>query len=77
MAHIVDGKQVGIKDVLKIILSLNASQKLLVSEVDKLVKLIVTVPATNAVSERSCSTLRIFKTYGSISSKFLSSFCYF
>ena len=77
MAHIVDGKQVGIKDILKIILSLNASQKLLVSEVDKLVKLIVTVPATNAVSERSCSTLRIFKTYDSISSKFLFNFCCF
>ena len=29
----------------------------------KLVKLILTVPATNALSERSCSTLRIFKTY--------------
>ena len=38
--YIVDEKQVGIKDPIKIILSLNASQKLLVSEVLKLVQLI-------------------------------------
>ena len=43
--------------------SLNVSQKLLVSEVLKLVKLISTVPATNAVSERWCSTLHKFKLY--------------
>ena len=29
----------------------------------KLVKLILTVPATNAVGERSCSTLHKFKFY--------------
>ena len=44
------------------ILSLNASQKLLVSEVLKLVKLILTA-LTNAISEKSRSTLRRFKTY--------------
>ena len=60
LTHIVDEKQVAIK---KIISSLNASQKLLVSEVLKLVKLILTVPGTNAVSERSCSTLHRFKFY--------------
>ena len=37
LVHIVDKKQVGIKDVLKTISSLNASQKLVVSEVLKLV----------------------------------------
>ena len=63
LIHIVDEKQVKIKDVITIISSLNASQKLEVSEVLKLVKLILTVPATNAVSERSCSTLHRFKTY--------------
>ena len=57
LTHIVDEKQVAIKDAITIISSLNASQKLLVSEVLKLVKLILTVPATNAVIERSCSTL--------------------
>ena len=51
LTHIVDKKQVKIKDVITIISSLNASQKLEVSEVLKLVKLILTVPATNAVSE--------------------------
>ena len=58
--NIVDEKQVGIKEAIKIISSLNASRKLLVSEVLKLVKLILLVP-TNAVSERSRSTLyRVF-----------------
>ena len=51
LIYIVDQKQVGIKDAIKTISSLNASQKLLVSEVLKFVKLILTVPATNAVSE--------------------------
>ena len=61
--RIVDEKVVGVKDAITIILSLNASQKLLVFEVFKLVKLILIVPATNAVNERSFSILRRFKTY--------------
>ena len=36
---------------------------MLASEVLKLVKLILTVPTANAVSERSCSTLHRFKFY--------------
>ena len=63
LTHIVDKKQVALKDTIKIISSLNGSQKMLVSEVLKLVKLILLVPVTNAVSERSCSTLRRVKTY--------------
>ena len=63
LTYIVDEKQVGIKGAITIISSLNTFQKLLVSGVLKLVKLILTVPATNAASERSCSTLRRFKTY--------------
>ena len=62
LIHIVDEKEVGIKDASTIISLLNASQKLLVSEVLQLVKLILTVPATNAVGERSCSTFRRFIT---------------
>ena len=54
LTHNVDQKQVGIKDTITIISSLNAPQKLLVSEVVKLVQLILTVPATNAVSGRLC-----------------------
>ena len=52
----VDEKQVGIKEAIKIISSLNASQKLLVSKVLKLVKLILLVPTTDAVNEISPST---------------------
>ena len=63
LTHTVDEKQVKIKDTITITSSLNASQKLLVSEVFELAKLILTVPATNAVSETSCSTLHRFKTY--------------
>ena len=63
LTHIVDEKQVEIKDAITVISSLNTFQKLLVSEVLKLVKLILTVPTANAASERSCSTLRRFKTH--------------
>ena len=49
--NIVDEKQVGIKEAIKIISSLNAPRKLLTSEVLKLVKLILLVP------KRSRSTL--------------------
>ena len=71
--HIVDEKQVGIKDAITIISSFNASQKLLVSEVLKLVELILTVSTTNSVSGRSCLTLRRFKTYLRSSMKEVSS----
>ena len=75
LTHNVDQKQVGIKDTITIISSLNASQKLLVSEVLKLVQLILTVPATNAVSGRLCWTLHRFKFYlwSSITQEFVSS----
>ena len=56
-----DEKQAGIKDAITVISSLNASQKLMVSEKLKLAKLILTIPATNAVKERSCSTFHRFK----------------
>ena len=52
-----DKKQIGIKEAIKIISSLIASQKLIVSEVLKLVKLLLLVPTTSAVSERLRSTL--------------------
>ena len=51
LIHIVNEKQVKIKDTITIISSLNASQMLLVSEVLRLVKLILTAPAPNAVSK--------------------------
>ena len=63
MKNIVDEKQFGTKEAIKIISPLNASPKLLVSEVLKLVKLILLVPTTNVASERSLSTLCRFRTY--------------
>ena len=54
--QVVDEKK--IKEAIKIISSLNKSRKLLVSEVLRLVMLILLVPTTNAVSERLRSTLR-------------------
>ena len=58
LKNIVDEKQVGAKEAIKIISPLTASQKLLVSEVLKLVKLTLLVPTiTNVVSERWRSTL--------------------
>ena len=50
LTNIVDEKQVEIKDAITIISSLNAYQKLLVSALLKLVKLILAVPTTNVVS---------------------------
>ena len=72
LAHIVDEKEVELKDAISIISSSNASKMLLVSEALKLVMLILTVPATNAVSERSCSTLHRFKS--TITQELLSSY---
>ena len=63
LKNIVDEKQVGIKEAIKVISSLNASRKLLVSEVLKLVKRTLLVPTTDAISERSSSTLCRVKTY--------------
>ena len=63
MKNIFDKKEVGKKEAVKVISSLNVSRKLLVSEVFKLVKLILLVPTTNVVSERSSSTLYRIKTY--------------
>ena len=63
MKNIVDEKQFGTKEAIKIISPLNASWKLLASEVFKLVKLIILVPTTNVASERSRSTLCRLKTY--------------
>ena len=54
LTHIVHEKQVEIKDAIEIVSSLNASQNLVVSEVLKFFKLILTVLASNTVIERSC-----------------------
>ena len=63
LKNIVDEKQFGTKEAIKIFSPLNASRKLLVSEVLKLVKLILLAPTTYVASERSRSTLCRVKTY--------------
>ena len=59
----IDEKQFGTKEAIKIISPLNASRKLLVSEVVKLVKLILLVPTIYVTSESSGSTSCRVKTY--------------
>ena len=54
---------VTLQDVITYARSLSAAQKLLLSEVVTLLKLILVMPATNAVSERSFSALRRVKTF--------------
>ena len=51
------------KDVHKPLQSLPASQMALIFQVVHLVKLVLLMPATNAVSERSASAMRCIKTY--------------
>ena len=43
--------------------NLDKAKRTLLSEVMKVVKLIIVLPATNAVSERSFSALKLFKVY--------------
>ena len=50
-------------DVLKYLRSLSGDKQQLMSQVIKLAKLILVMPATNATSERSFSALRRIKTY--------------
>ena len=66
LTHFLDEKQLRIKDAIKVISPLNVYQKLLISQVIKLVKLILLAPndaPNNAVTERLCSTSHILKTY--------------
>ena len=54
---------ISLPDVLRFLRELPAAGRVLYSEVVKLVKLIVVMPASNATSERSFSALRRVKTY--------------
>ena len=63
LKNVFDKKQVGIKEAIKMISSLNASRKLLVSEVLKLVKLILLGHTTIAARERLFLTLCRVKMY--------------
>lgn len=52
-----------IKDLKQFVLSLSENERVLISEVVTLLKLILILPSTNAVSERSFSAMRRLKTY--------------
>ena len=52
-----------VKELLDAFRNLDKAKRRLLSEVMKVVKLIVVLPATNAVSERSFSALKRVKTY--------------
>ena len=50
-------------DVKDYVLSLSSNERLIISEVCVLLRLILVMPSTNAISERSFSALRRIKTY--------------
>ena len=50
-------------DVKDYVLSLSSNERLIISEVCMLLRLILVMPSTNAVSERSFSALKRIKTY--------------
>ncbi|XP_066914540.1 zinc finger MYM-type protein 1-like [Clytia hemisphaerica] len=56
-------RKINISDVLKKFRSLSQARKTLLSEVIRVVKLLLVMPATNAISERSFSALKRVKTY--------------
>ena len=58
-----EGKNTSIKDILKYLRNIFSSQRALLSEICVIAKLILVMPATNAISERSFSALRRVKTY--------------
>ena len=57
------GDSLTFRDVLKHLKSLCLAQRNLIPQVIQLAKLILLMPATNAVSERSASAMRRIKTY--------------
>ena len=60
---IMEGKKTSVKDILKYLRNISSAQRALLSEICIIAKLILVMPATNAVSERSFSALRRVKTY--------------
>ena len=56
-------KNTSIKDILKYLKNIPSAQRALFSEICVIAKLILVMPATNAISEESFSALRRVKTY--------------
>jgi len=57
------GDTITFQDIYKHLRALSPSHHVLVSQVIRLVKFILLMPATNAVSERSASAMQRIKTY--------------
>ena len=53
-----EGKNTSIKDILKYLGNISSAQRTLLSDICIIAKLILVMPATNAVNERSLSALR-------------------
>ena len=58
-----DTSEFDVNDLVTFLQSLDSSRRKLLSEISTLGKLLLVMPATNAVSERSFSTLKWVKTY--------------
>ena len=58
----IEGKNTSIKDIWKYLRNISSAQRALLSEICVIAKLILVMPATNAISERSFSALRRVKT---------------
>ena len=58
-----DTSEFDVNDLVTFLQSLDSSRRKLLSEISTLGKLLLVMPATNAVSERSFSTLKRVKTY--------------
>ena len=56
-------KRTCIYDILSLVKGMSVGEKLLMAQVVKLVRLLLVMPATNAISERSFSAMRRIKTY--------------
>lgn len=57
------GDAITFLDICKHVKALSPSHRVLISQVIRLVKLVLLMPATNAISERSASAMRRIKTY--------------
>ena len=54
---------IGVRDIVQHVCTLSLGMRMSITEVCTLVRLLLVMPATNAVSERSASALRKVKTY--------------
>ena len=58
-----ENSKVSLEDIIKYLRNLTNAQKMFMSQVILVTKLLLVAPETNALSERSCSALRRTKTW--------------